>query len=56
MFSSFSKKQLSRSNAFVLPALSSLICESYTPKSEVIHLIELYDFKRYAQVTNDENI
>jgi hypothetical protein len=22
----------------------------------VIHLIELYDFKRYAQVTNDENI
>jgi hypothetical protein len=55
MFSTFSKK-LSRCDAFTLPTLSTLICESYTPKPEVIHLTEVYDFKRYAQGTDDNNI
>jgi hypothetical protein len=54
MFSTFSKK-LSHPDAFTLPALSTLICESYTPKPELIHLTEVYDFKRYAQGTDDEN-
>jgi hypothetical protein len=56
MFNTFSKK-ISRSDAFTLLSLSSLICESYTPKPEAIHLIEVYNyFKRYAQGRDDENI
>ncbi len=47
MFSTFSKK-LSRYDAFTLPALSDLISQAYTPKPEVVHLTEIYDFKRFA--------
>ena len=47
MFSRFSKK-LARCDAFTLPMLSKLISEAYTPKPEVHHLNEVYDFKRYC--------
>ena len=47
MFSTFSKK-LSRYDAFTLPIMSTLIQEAYTPKPEVVHLKDVYDFKRYA--------
>jgi esterase/lipase superfamily enzyme len=55
MFSTFSKK-LSRCDAFTLLALVNLICKYYTPKLKVIHLAKVYDFKRYAQGTDDDNI
>ena len=51
MFSTFSKK-LSRYDAFTLPALSGLISRAYTPKPEVVHLKEIYDFKRYSLADN----
>ncbi len=55
MFSTFSKK-LSRYDAFTLPVLSKLISEAYTPKPEIMHLLEVYDFKRYALgIDNDTN-
>ena len=44
MFSRFSKK-LARCDAFTLPMLSRLITEAYTPKPDVQHLDEVYDFK-----------
>ena len=47
MFSTFSKK-LSRYDAFTMPILANLIKEAYTPRPEVMHLKEVYDFKRYA--------
>ena len=47
MFSRFSKK-LARCNAFTLTTLSKLISEAYTPKPEVHHLNEVYDFKRFC--------
>ena len=51
MFSTFSKK-LSRYDAFTLPALCDLISQAYTPKPEIVHLKEIYDFKRYAHDGN----
>ena len=47
MFSRFSKK-LARCDAFTLPMLSRLIAEAYTPKPDVQHLDEVYDFKRFC--------
>ena len=47
MFSRFSKK-LARCDAFTLPTLSRLIAEAYTPKPDVQHLDEVYDFKRFC--------
>ena len=46
MFSTFSR-QLSRCDAFTLPKLFDVICDAYTPRPNVIHLKEIYDFKRY---------
>ena len=46
MFSTFSR-QLSRHDAFTLPKLFDVICDAYTPRPEVLHLKEVYDFKRY---------
>ena len=46
MFSTFSR-QLSRYNAFTLPHLVTIICEAYTPRPTVVHLTQIYDFKRY---------
>ena len=54
MFSTFSKK-LSRYDAFTLPVLSKLISEAYTPKPEIMHLLEVYDFKRYALGIDNES-
>ena len=54
MFSTFSKK-LSRYDAFTLPALCNLIVDAYTPKPEVLHLTEVYDFKRYALETDADH-
>ena len=51
MFSTFSKK-LARYDAFTLPVLCDLIRQAYTPKPEVVHLTEIYDFKRYARNDN----
>ena len=45
MFSRFSKK-LARCDAFTLPTLSRMITEAYTPKPDVQHLDEVYDFKQ----------
>ena len=47
MFSRFSKK-LTRCDAFTLPTLSRLIMETYTPKPDVQHLDEVYNFKRFS--------
>ena len=49
MFSRFSKK-LAQCDAFTLSMLTKLISEVYTPKPEVHHLNELYDFKRFCNV------
>ena len=46
MFSTFSR-QLSRHDAFTLPKLFDVICDAYTPRPKVLHLKEVYDFKRY---------
>ena len=46
MLSTFSR-QLSRCDAFTLPKLFDVICDAYTPRLNVIHLKEIYDFKRY---------
>ena len=46
MFSTFSR-QLSRQDAFTLPKLFDVICDAYTPRPKVLHLKEIYDFKRY---------
>ena len=46
MFSTFSR-QLSRYNAFTLPQLVNILCEAYTPRPNVVHLTQIYDFKRY---------
>ena len=46
MFSRFWKK-LERCDAFTLPTLERLIMEAYTPKPDVQHLDEVYDFKRF---------
>ena len=48
MFSRFSKKLLARCDAFTLPTLERLIMEAYTPKLDVQHLDEVYDFKRFC--------
>ena len=45
MFSRFSKK-LARSDAFTLLTLSRMITEAYTPKPDIQHLDEVYDFKQ----------
>ena len=45
MFSRFSKK-LARCDAFTLLMLSRLITEAYTPKPDIKHFDEVYDFKR----------
>ena len=47
MFSRFSKK-LARCDAFTLPTLSRMITKAYTPKLDVQHLDELYDFKQFC--------
>ena len=49
MFSRFSKK-LAECDGFTLPMLTKLMSEAYTPKLEVHHLNELYDFKRFCNV------
>ena len=48
MFSRFSKK-LARCDAFTLLALSTLIIDAYTPKPQVQHLNEVYDFKWFCK-------
>ena len=47
MFSRFSKK-LARCDAFKLPTLSRLITRPYTPKPNIQHLDEVYDFKHFC--------
>ena len=47
MFSMFSKK-LVRCDALTLPMLPKMISKAYTPKPEVRHLNEVYDFKRFC--------
>ena len=47
MFSRFSKK-LARCDAFILPMLSKLITEAYTPKPDIQNLDEVYDFKCFC--------
>ena len=46
MFSRFSK-MLARCDTFTLPTLSRLFTEAYTPKPDIQHLDEVYDFKRF---------
>ena len=47
MFGRFSKK-LARCDAFTLPTLERLITKAYTPKPDLQHLDEVYDFKRFC--------
>ncbi|KAH7365155.1 hypothetical protein KP509_18G011500 [Ceratopteris richardii] len=54
MFSTFSNK-LARNNAFTLPILSELISEAYTPKPEVQHLTQIYDFKHFCSMGLDNS-
>ena len=46
MFSTF-PRQLCQYDEFTLPKLFDGICDVYTPRPNVIHLKEIYDFKRY---------
>ena len=55
MFSTFSR-QLSRHDAFTLPKLFDVICDAYTPRPNVLHLKEIYDFKRYIADGGEENV
>ena len=55
MFSTFSR-QLSRYDAFTLPKLFEVICDAYTPRPNVIHLKEIYDFKRYIADGGEGNV
>ena len=55
MLSTFSKK-LSRYDAFTFPKLFDVICDAYTPCSNVIHLKEIYDFERYIVDAGQGNV
>ena len=55
MFSTFSR-QLSRYDAFTLPKLFDIICDAYTPRPNLIHLKEIYDFKRYIADGGEGNV
>ena len=55
MFSTFSR-QLSRYDAFTLPKLFGFICDAYTPRPNVIHLKEIYEFKRYIEDGGEGNV
>ena len=55
MFSTFSR-QLSRYDAFTLPKLFDVICDAYKPRLNVIHLKEIYDFKRYIVDDGEGNV
>ena len=48
MFSTFSRR-LGRNDAFTLEEMMSIVKESYTPRPEVCHLKETYDFRRFTQ-------
>ena len=48
MFSTFSRR-LERNDAFTLEEMMSILKESYTPRLEVCHLKENYDFRRFTQ-------
>ena len=48
MFSTFSRR-LGRNDAFTLEEMMSIVKESYTPRLEVCHLKETYDFRRFTQ-------
>ena len=47
-------KELSRHDAFTLPTLCNLILDAYTLKPKVMHLREVYDFKRCALGIEDD--
>ena len=48
MFSTFSRR-LERNDAFTLEEMMSIVKESYSPRPEVCHLKETYDFRRFTQ-------
>ena len=47
---------MSRNDAFTLPKLFDVICDAYTPRSNVIHLKEIYDFKRHILDGGEGNV
>ena len=55
MFRTFSR-HLSRHDAFTLPKLFDVICDAYTPRPKVLHLKEVYDFKRYISYGGVGNV
>ena len=55
MFITFSR-QLSRYHAFTLAKLFDVICDAYTPHSNVFHLKEIHDFKSYITDGGEGNV
>ena len=52
----YSQDSCARYDAFKLPKLFDVICDAYTPHPDVIHLKEIYDFKRYIADGGEGNV